>query len=263
MLIATDDVQKHYGGIRNTPILFLLDKSGKVVDVFDRFKKSNLIRMENRIRGLLALEPLALPGPIPKMNLAVLKAKKAPDFSLPTIDGQTITLSKLANKVVLLLFWSGADAVSIGALVSLEMKFYQKYGQDVEVIGVNIGLEEEVKAKSTNTVKDNQIKIPVVHATPALIKQYGNIDSTPAILVIDRGGYIREIYKKFDYKIAEQIENNILSLLKSTTSSPEAIPLKDLIGRSAKDLPWSTTLISKSLRREIYHYAPSQLVSMR
>ena len=237
ILIANDDVLNRYGGIRTTPVMFLLDKSGKVVEVFERFNRSDLYDMEARIRSLLGLPPLPSPESAPPMNLDTLKANKAPGFSLPAMDEGTITLSKLAEKVVVLVFWSMEDVVSIGILPYFQATLYQNYHQqDLEIIGVNIDTEEEAKAKTSSFLKTNQIKIPIVQATPELIRQYGNISTTPVIILIDRYGFVKEIYEEFNYEIVAQIEDNILSLLKPPPSplggailkEPGLIRIKDL-----------------------------------
>ena len=227
ILLATDDVQTRYDDIRTTPILFLLDRSGKIVQVFDRFKKSDLYNMENKIRSLLELEPLSLPESAPKMNLGILKANKAPDFSLPTIDGKTITLSKINNKVVILFFWSMKDMASIGTLLYFHTLYEKHHHRDLEIIGVNVAMGGEAKAKAAKFLKTNRINIPVIKATPKLIRQYGNINMTPVIILIDQNGYIKEIYEKYSQKILTRIENDIVSLLKPTPSPPEATGLKD------------------------------------
>jgi peroxiredoxin len=228
ILIANDDVLRRYGGINTTPVMFLLDRSGRVVEVFQHFSKSDLYHMENRIRRLLALEPLPLPKPVPPMNLAILKDNKAPDFSLLSLDGKTITLSRLPNKVKVLVFWSIDDIVSIGILSFFQSVLYKKYHyQDVEIIGVHINLGEEAQAKAASFIKTNQIEIPVVQATPELIKQYGNITTPPVIILIDQYGFIREIYEKVNYEIVSLIEDKILLLLKIPPRSPEVESLQD------------------------------------
>lgn len=236
ILIADDEVLNRYGNIRTTPTMFLLDRSGKVVEVFDRFNESDLYNMENEIRSLLELKPLPSLEPTPPMKLEILKANEAPDFSLPSMDEEIITLSKLHNKVVVLIFWSIKDVISIGVLPYCQTALYEKYPrQDLEAIGVHT--DEEALMKVAGFLKANQIKIPVVQATPELIKQYGNINTTPIIILIDRYGYIKEVYEEFNYEIIVQLEDNILSLIKplpsplevATLKDPELIKIKDLM----------------------------------
>lgn len=230
ILLANDDVLNRYGGIKATPTLFLLDSLGKIVEVFlfDRFNESSLYHMENKIRSLLKLESLPLPEPTSQMNLEILKANKAPNFSLPTMDGKAVTLYKLSkpgNKAVVLVFWSINDGASVGALLYSQYGLYKKYHQrGLEVIGVNIDMEDKTKARAASFLKVNQIKIPVVRATPELIKEYGNVNITPLIILIDRSGYTKEIYEKYNNEILIQIESDVLSLLKPTPSPLKAYP---------------------------------------
>src|SRR4030042_294631 len=72
----------------------------------------------------------------------------APDFTLKTIDGQEITLSKLKGKVVLLDFWAtwcGPCRESIPHLIQL-YKAYREKG--FEVIGMSVNKEDERESVS-------------------------------------------------------------------------------------------------------------------
>ena len=63
---------------------------------------------------------------------------RAPDFSLPTIDGDTLTLSDLRGKPVILTFWT----TGCGACL-YQMPFFQvaqeEMGQEVNIIAIDIG----------------------------------------------------------------------------------------------------------------------------
>jgi thiol-disulfide isomerase/thioredoxin len=113
----------------------------------------------------------------------------APDFTLKTLDGQEITLSKLKGKVILLDFWAtwcGPCRESIPHLVHL-YKTYQKNG--LEVIGMNLdrGDIETVRrfAKSMN------IPYPIV-STPEEVSRNFGITGLPTAVFIDKEGKVRE-----------------------------------------------------------------------
>jgi len=113
----------------------------------------------------------------------------APDFTLKTLDGQEITLSKLKGKVILLDFWAtwcGPCRESIPHLVDL-YKTYQKNG--LEVIGMNLdrGDIETVRrfAKSMN------IPYPIV-STPEEVSRNFGITGLPTAVFIDKEGKVRE-----------------------------------------------------------------------
>ena len=113
----------------------------------------------------------------------------APDFTLKTLDGQEITLSKLKGKVILLDFWAtwcGPCRESIPHLIHL-YKTYQKNG--LEVIGMNLdrGDIETVRrfAKAMN------ISYPIV-STPEEVSRNFGITGLPTAVFIDKEGKVRE-----------------------------------------------------------------------
>jgi thiol-disulfide isomerase/thioredoxin len=113
----------------------------------------------------------------------------APDFTLKTLDGQEITLSKLKGKVILLDFWAtwcGPCRESIPHLIHL-YKTYQKNG--LEVIGMNLdrGDIETVRrfAKAMN------IPYPIV-STPEEVSRNFGITGLPTAVFIDKEGKVRE-----------------------------------------------------------------------
>lgn len=203
--------------------MFLVDRSGKIVELFDSFNKLDVINMENKIRSLLGLVPLPSTALIIKKDLKKLESNRAPDFSLSTFDGAKITLSKLKGKAVLLNFWSVEDIISIGIL-SYQEAIYEKYrSKGLEVIGIHIDMEKEAIGKVVSFIKTNQIEIPIIQATPELLEHYGGIDSSPILILIDPYGYVREVYEEFNYEIVAQIEDNLLSLLKPLSPLKESL----------------------------------------
>lgn len=212
VLLADDAVLAAYGDIRTTPTMFLVDRTGKVVELFDRFNHSDLITMENKIRRLLGLAPLPT-GSMAKKDLKELASHSAPDFSLPAINGKRVSLSALKGKVVLLNFWSVEDILSIGILSYQEAMYEKHRSRGLEVIGLHIDGGKEAARKVGSFLQANQIKIPVVQATPELLARYGGIEIAPVLILIDPYGYIREVYEEFNYEVMSQLEDNLLSLL--------------------------------------------------
>jgi len=215
VLIANDQVLASYGGIKDTPTMFLLDREGRIVEVFEQFNKKELFKIESKIRHLLGLGPLPPPADLTSQaDLAPLRGSKAPDFRLSTLQGGNISLASLSNRVVMLIFWSIDDPVSVGLLPVCQKIFYEKYHpKGLEVIGIHIHLSAEAKAKATRFVQDNQLQIPIVQATPDLVRRYRNIDKTPVIMLIDRQGSIREIYEGFNSGMMANIKGQLVTLI--------------------------------------------------
>jgi thiol-disulfide isomerase/thioredoxin len=133
----------------------------------------------------------------------------APDFTLKTLDGQEMTLSKLKGKVVLLDFWATWCApcrAAIPHLINLQ-KTYQEKG--VEVIGMNMdkGDVETVR----RFVKSMDIPYPITLTPEEVSRNYG-VTGLPTTILIDKEGRIRQKLLGFTSEISKQITSTIVEL---------------------------------------------------
>jgi peroxiredoxin len=134
----------------------------------------------------------------------------APDFTLKTLAGDEIVLSKLKGTVVLLDFWATWCAPcreSIPHLIHLQ-KTYQEKG--FKVIGISIDKEKDSDALG-HYVKSMDIPYPVVLASDEVTRQYG-VSGIPATFLIDREGKIREKVVGFNETIAKHITARVSDL---------------------------------------------------
>ncbi len=114
--------------------------------------------------------------------------KPAPAFSLKDKDGKTITLESLKGKVVVLNFWATwcpPCRAEIPAFKSAYGKYREK---GVEIVGVS--LDHNGWEVITPFVKQKQIEYPVVLGGAEIARAYGNIQSIPTTIIIDRSGKI-------------------------------------------------------------------------
>jgi len=133
----------------------------------------------------------------------------APDFTLKTLDGQEMTLSKLRGKVVLLDFWATWCAPcreAIPHLINLQ-KTYQEKG--FEVIGMNVdrGDVETVR----RFVKSMDIPYPITLTSEEVSRNYG-VTGLPTTILIDKEGKIRQKLLGFTSEISKQITSTIVEL---------------------------------------------------
>jgi hypothetical protein len=66
----------------------------------------------------------------------------APDFTLATLDGATVTLSQLRGQWVLLNFWTTRCRYCVMQMPYLQAAFEENAGQ-IEFIGINLGESEQ------------------------------------------------------------------------------------------------------------------------
>jgi cytochrome c biogenesis protein CcmG/thiol:disulfide interchange protein DsbE len=158
------------------------------------------------MKRLAVVALLAAAGALPTAALAVPRVgEPAPGFSLPTVDGRTLTLASLKGKPVYINFyatWCGPcneEAPVIGRLS-------EKYrARGLTVVGVN-ELEDQQKAKEF-LVKYHLPYGAVVDGDGKTGKDYGAI-GLPVHIFIDRRGVVKT------YRLGEMNRDEIEMAIK-------------------------------------------------
>jgi len=121
-------------------------------------------------------------------------ATKAPDFTLQSIDGKTITLSDLKGKMVFLDFWASwcpPCRQSIPAVERLDAKFADR--KDIVILGINVG---DKKDTVVQFVKNNNISYTVLLSNDDVLAAY-KINAIPRFMIIDKDGNILKSFSGY------------------------------------------------------------------
>lgn len=117
----------------------------------------------------------------------------APDFTLQSIDGQTVQLSAFRGKSVVINYWATWCKPCITELSILDTIFQDYQDQSVVLLSVN-GIEQDELNKVNETVNSLTLTYPVLLDKGDLLnKKYWIGGFLPTTFFIDEQGVIQEI----------------------------------------------------------------------
>lgn len=123
-----------------------------------------------------------------------LEGERAPAFTLPIAgkEGERIRLEDQRGKVVVLDFWA-SWCVPCKHSVPLLNRIAKHYEKDVRVFGIN---SESLGPGLTAFIGSNWgIEYPILHDAAVEAQLAYGVMAFPTIMVIDRDGVVRKVYK--------------------------------------------------------------------
>jgi thiol-disulfide isomerase/thioredoxin len=143
----------------------------------------------------------------------------APDFTLETLDGKSVTLSSLRGKAVVVNFWAtwcGPCKIETPWLVELQ----NQYGaQGLQIVGV--AMDDSGKDEIARFAKDMGMNYPVVLGKEAVGQAYGGVDALPESFFVGRDGKI--VDKIMGLEGRSEIEDAIKKALNTQAGSPATV----------------------------------------
>ena len=137
---------------------------------------------------------------------------KAPDFSAKDLDGNTITLSEITGKVIVLDFWASwciPCKKSMPHLADLYNKFKDS---SFTVIGINLD-DDKDKISSFKKQIGIEIPFPVIFDKESKLPSIYNVEGMPTTVIIDKQGVIKFKETGFDSDIKEKLDKLINELI--------------------------------------------------
>ncbi|MFC1905677.1 redoxin domain-containing protein [Chloroflexota bacterium] len=116
--------------------------------------------------------------------------KRAPDFTLPGLDGKSLTLSSFQGKVVMINFWQRMCPACVREMPMIQSVFAALPGNEVAIIGVNV-IEDETAVKSFQ--ERWNLTFPIVLDAKREVANDYNVSDIPATFFLDSQGIIKEI----------------------------------------------------------------------
>ncbi|MBM3498175.1 MAG: redoxin domain-containing protein [Armatimonadetes bacterium] len=134
-------------------------------------------------------EPMPLPAPGP----GDLTGQVAPDFTLPDLDGTSVTLSQLRGRPVLLYFWDSLCVPCLAQLPDIQALHLEQPGEGLQVVGLNVDRTLDMAKESA---EEAGLTFPVLWQDPespagAEVSAAYRPEELPRLLVIDAIGIVR------------------------------------------------------------------------
>ena len=126
-------------------------------------------------------------SPYTEIEVVRYKGEPAPDFALPTVEGQTVTLSALRGQAVLLNFWATWCPPCREEMPSIERLHQELKDQGLVILAVDVDESPKLVAKF---MKDFRLTFPaLIDSGSRVSSQYG-VGGLPTTILIDGRGRV-------------------------------------------------------------------------
>ena len=119
-----------------------------------------------------------------------LKGKPAPDFTLPALDGQMVSLQDYRDKKKVVISYWASWCGPCRLELPLLREFYQKYhreGSDFEVLAVSV---DEDRHAAESYAKGENLPFPVLLDPHSSAADAYSVEGIPTMFVVDKRGKI-------------------------------------------------------------------------
>ncbi len=149
------------------------------------------------------------PSSIPASNEGIQVGNVAPDFQLPNLDYESMSLSELRGKPVVLNFWATWCPACIDEMPYLQ-EIHEEYSDDgLMLLAIDVG---ESQSQVEKFLQRNNLSLPVLLDTSGVVAQKYRILNIPTTFFIDGDGVIQE--KRIGAFInAAQIEEQLSKIM--------------------------------------------------
>jgi len=138
-----------------------------------------------------------------------LLGAEAPDFVLKSLSGKNLRLSEYRGEVVMLSFWAtwcGDCRAQLEELGAMHDR-YQDAG--IELLAVSL----DQNARQAGEVAADA-SFPVLHDPAGDVGRLYDVERMPVMVLIDRGGVVREVFEGFRRGNGEQYLERVQALLR-------------------------------------------------
>ncbi len=158
-----------------------------------------------------SLRAFALVCTVAMSSLVSASTSLAPDFTLPSRNGEMLSLAQLKGQVVMLNFWASWCGPCRQEMPLLDQMHKRYSSLGFTLIGVNV----EANTKDAERwLAETPVSFPVVFDKDSAVSKRYDVNAMPSTVFIDRQGNVRYLHR--GYKPGDESEylNQIRALLK-------------------------------------------------
>jgi len=132
------------------------------------------------------------------------------EFSVITLDGDTLSPSKYKEKVLLINIWDTVCPPCIAEFPSF-IELYTKYQKDgFEILGMTLSLYEDEEGLK-EFIEEHNLNFPNAKVSRSIIDNLGGTRGIPTTYIVGKDGFVK--FRYFGYRSKEIIKKDICSLL--------------------------------------------------
>ena len=135
--------------------------------------------------------------------------KRAPDFQLPNLEGQSISLSDFRGKPVLLNFWATWCPPCRFEMPFIQLIFGESSDTGLVVLAIDIG---EAPDKVKDYLQSGNYSFPVLLDTNQAVALDYNVRAIPTTFLIDKDGII-QVIKVGAFSGTAEIEKSLAKII--------------------------------------------------
>lgn len=167
---------------------------------------------KGRVCAAIFLAVALLASSCTKDKGKVEDGSRAPDFTLGSIQGDSISLSALRGKVVVVEFWATWCPPCRESIPDLN-KIYEKFrGRNFELLAISVDKGGDAPSSLKAFVNEYGVMYPVLWDDKNVNSLY-NVSGIPVMFIIDKEGYVVKKHTGFAPGLSEMLLKEVEALL--------------------------------------------------